>query len=540
MTESTKNLINSVHAVVDDFITGLLFSNPNLAQIEGFNAIIQKDIAEIKSKQVTILSGGGSGHEPAHAGFVGDGMLSGAILGNIFASPSVASILAGIRVSAGFHGVLLIVKNYTGDRLNFGMAMELAKREGIKCAMVIVDDDCALAKGKGITGGRGVAGTILVHKIVGAAARKGSSLEELVVLGNQVISSLKTMGIALSTCTIPGTQPSTRLSSPRAIEVGMGIHGEPGKEKTTLPTENAAKWVANTLVSQIIESFDASVLSALKKVNVALFVNNLGAVPTIEMGIMIKEIVQSILSSEKYDFEIVRLYHGPYMTSLDMNGLSITLLLLADSEIINLLDSPTTADAWSKMNWIFENSLFQQKYRIVPYSAPSTTSDVSSVNISNVVVSKSILEVIIKVCEIIISNEETLTRFDQICGDGDAGLVLRKGAEKVKEQMSSLVSSTSESNLDGVRLLSIIADSISASMGGSSGVLLELCFRAMSNYFTEKVNFFFFLVFYSYSIIAYCSMRSLPQRRNSPNRIGLKVMKKAFTQLNFMVVLMQE
>jgi dihydroxyacetone kinase len=171
---------------------------------------------------VTIISGGGSGHEPAHAGFIGAGMLSCAVLGNVFASPSVASILAAIRAVAGPPGVLLVVKNYTGDRLNFGLAAEMAKQEGIAVRLCIVRDDCALPVHKGITGGRGIAGTVFVHKVAGAAAASGSSLEDVFRAAEAAASNVYSLGLALSTCTVPGTPSSTRLSDPGLIELGMG------------------------------------------------------------------------------------------------------------------------------------------------------------------------------------------------------------------------------------------------------------------------------------------------------------------------------
>lgn len=175
---SSKKLINSPASVVPDAVEGLLLTDSRLIRVSNLNIVVRRDINESKEKYVSIIAGGGAGHEPAHAGFIGEGMLSGAVIGNVFASPSVSAILAAIRVVSGPKGVLLVVKNYTGDKLNFGMAMEKARQEKINVKMVIVDDDCALPIGKGITGGRGVAGTTFVHKIAGAAAAAGLSLDE--------------------------------------------------------------------------------------------------------------------------------------------------------------------------------------------------------------------------------------------------------------------------------------------------------------------------------------------------------------------------
>lgn len=187
---NTKKLVDDPSTAVEDMIVGLLYATPSLMRLEEWNVLIRKDIAVAKESQVTILSGGGSGHEPAHAGYIGEGMLSGAILGNVFASPSVPSILNAIKAVAGPKGVLLIVKNYTGDRLNFGIAAEKARSAGIAVQMVIVADDVALPPGKGITGGRGIAGTVLVHKIAGAAAAQGRSLDEVSALAKKAATSM--------------------------------------------------------------------------------------------------------------------------------------------------------------------------------------------------------------------------------------------------------------------------------------------------------------------------------------------------------------
>lgn len=455
----------------------------------------------IWNKQLFHCVGGGSGHEPAHAGYIGDGMLSGAVLGNIFASPSVASILAAIRAVGGSHGVLLIVKNYTGDRLNFGMAMEIAKQEGLQCSMVIVDDDCALQPGKGITGGRGIAGTVLVHKIAGAAAKLGYSLEAIHELAVKTVKSMKTLGIALTTCTIPGTAPSMRLAAPQSIEIGMGIHGEPGREKSTLPSENAARHVSSTLVAGVIRALEQHTHqpNSNEKKKAVLLLNNLGALPAIELGIILKETVEAILLHHP-QYEIIRIYAAPFMTSLDMNGLSITVLSVVNQynhQLVPLLDYPTSAPAWaSAMNHSYRPDDFNLQNRTLPYSHGGKLNSLSSLAVIHgtnaITVDRSILQLTLSVSTAIIANEPTLTSYDQICGDGDCGLVLRKGGEKVKELIEELLQKEEKKEIDLTSInvivfLNLIADTISASMGGTSGALLELFFRAMSNYLSDKV-----------------------------------------------------
>jgi len=280
--------------------------------------------------------GGGSGHEPAHAGFIGEGMLSGAVLGNVFASPSVASILAAIRIVAGPKGVLIIVKNYTGDRLNFGMAAETAKQEGIDVKLVIVADDCALPLGKGITGGRGLAGTVYVHKVAGAVAASGASLDEVHRAATLATARIGTLGLALSTCSVPGTPASTRLSLPGLIEVGMGIHGEPGREQMQLPETNAADRIASILVAGILDQpqsnaaetqvdLTAHRLTYTAGQRVAVMLNNLGALPVIEMQIVTRGVMLELAARGLVP---VRAHVGALMTSLEMAGLSLSLYVV--------------------------------------------------------------------------------------------------------------------------------------------------------------------------------------------------------------------
>lgn len=266
-------------------------------------------------------------------------MLSAAVLGNVFASPSVAAILAAIRVVAGPKGVLLIVKNYTGDRLNFGMAAELAKQEGVDVQMVIVADDCALPLGKGITGGRGLAGTIFVHKVAGSHAARGAGLAEVHAAATSAAAMTGTLGVALTTCTVPGTPASTRLAKPGLIEVGMGIHGEPGREQMQLPSTGAADAIVDILLSGILNSepscpdTGAAPESTMRKLGysagqrVVVMVNNLGGLPVLELQIITRGVM---LGLRERGLLPVRAYVGAFMTSLEMCGVSLSLLIIDD------------------------------------------------------------------------------------------------------------------------------------------------------------------------------------------------------------------
>lgn len=466
---STKKLINSVSQIACDALEGLLLTNTNLKRIGNLNIVCRNDILTYKNEFVTLISGGGSGHEPAHGGFIGDGMLSAAVLGNVFASPSVSTILAALRTCGGARGALLIVKNYTGDRLNFGMAMELAKQEGIECMMVIVEDDCALPEGKGITGGRGVAGTIFVHKIAGAVAASGASLLDVYRHACQAAKSVGSLGVALNVCAVPGAPVSQRLSDPSIFEVGMGIHGEPGREKRQLPSTGAADYVADIMVAGILGD-NGSISPRLKLVpgsTIAILLNNLGALAVIDMYIVAKRV---IINLKNRGFVPVRVFVGSFMTSLDMNGISLSIFRLDSSELpdnfLKFLDFPTSASAW-----VPSSSLEEYDDSVIPYNESQFKKA-----INGGVSCPLALDIVQAVCKQLIQIEPKLTEFDSICGDGDCGLTFKAGAECVLVAISSNGNITDDSAIfcDG------IADAVSSSMGGTSGVLLEIFFRAMA------------------------------------------------------------
>jgi len=470
-----KKLINTPESCVEEAVEGAMLTDSSLLKVEGLNILVRSDIAHIKSRFVTLISGGGSGHEPAHAGFIGEAMLSAAVLGNVFASPSVASIVAAIRVCAGPRGVLLIVKNYTGDRLNFGMASEIAKQEGVDVMMVIVADDCALPVDKGITGGRGIAGTVLVHKIAGAAAARGACLADVHRLACEAAARIGSLGVALSTCTVPGTPPSTRLSG-GLMEVGMGIHGEPGREQMALPAVGAADLVAQLLVDGILGvGRETPRLQHSAGQRVAVLLNNLGAVPVIEMQIVARSVMRSLLARGLVP---VRAYVGPYCTSLEMCGVSLSLLTLDDLSLVSL-DQHTTAPAWVKSSPLDLNTA-DISTRTIPY-----TPTIAATPAASLLLDVGVVGVAQRVCARITELEPLLTQYDAICGDGDCGIVMKKGALRVAADVEVFGSATS---VDASAFFTAVAVAVSASMGGTSGALLELCFRAMAASFTKTTQ----------------------------------------------------
>ncbi|CAM0150565.1 unnamed protein product [Urochloa decumbens] len=336
-----KKLINNPDDVVTEFIEGLVETYPGLQYLDGFpqiKVVLRADVERGAYDKVAVISGGGSGHEPAHAGFVGSGMLTAAVSGDVFASPPVDSILAAIRAVTGPMGCLLIVKNYTGDRLNFGLAAEQAKSEGYKMEMVIVGDDCALPPPRGIAGRRGLAGTILVHKVAGAAADAGLSLADVAAEAKHASEVVGTMGVALSVCTLPGQVTSDRLG-PKQMELGLGIHGEPGVAVVDLqPVDVVVEHVFKQILSQ-----ETQYLPITRGSNAVLLINGLGATPIMELMIAARKAVPEL--QLEYGIAVDRVYTGTLMTSLDMAGLSIT-IMKSDENILKRLDAPTKAPAW--------------------------------------------------------------------------------------------------------------------------------------------------------------------------------------------------
>ncbi|MEG1651342.1 MAG: dihydroxyacetone kinase subunit DhaK, partial [Oscillospiraceae bacterium] len=313
-----------------EMLTGLAKSNPNLVYSnDGLEVISRK---EKKVNKVGLISGGGSGHEPAHAGYVGKGMLDAAVAGNVFASPSPDRIIEGIKAADSGAGVLMIIKNYSGDIMNFQMAGELAEMDDIKTDFVVTRDDVAVPDSTYSTGRRGIAGTVFVHKIAGAAAEAGKSLEEVKAAAQKTVDNMRSMGMAMTPCILPGVGKAGFSLAEDEVEIGMGIHGEPGINREKMTT---AKVIAEKLISKILEDYDFS------GSEVAVMVNGLGGTPLMELYIMYNE-VEKILTGK--GIKIYKPFVGNFMTALDMTGCSISLLKL-DSELKELLDAPADTTA---------------------------------------------------------------------------------------------------------------------------------------------------------------------------------------------------
>ena len=325
-----KKIINNPTDVVSEALMGMQAAYPDkLVYTPKMEVISRK---EKKTDKVAVISGGGAGHEPLHAGFVGKGMLDAAISGNVFSSPSPDRIGSAIeQVSCG-KGVLMVIKNYSGDIMNFGLSADLAEMDDIEVAQVIVKDDVAVPDREEGTGRRGIAGTVFVHKIAGAKAEQGASLAEVKAAAEKAVRNIRTMGVAMTPCILPAVgKPGFQIADDE-IEIGMGIHGEQGVETTKI---KSAKEIAEILVGRILDDYDYS------GSEVAVLVNGLGGTPLMELYILNLE-VQKIL--EEKGIKAYRTFVGNYCTSIDMTGASVTLMKL-DDELKEVLDAPCDTPA---------------------------------------------------------------------------------------------------------------------------------------------------------------------------------------------------
>lgn len=326
-----KKIINEPQNIIEEMLNGIVKSYAALVHRVSDSRVIAKND---KTNQVGLVSGGGSGHEPAHAGFVGKGMLSAAVLGDVFTSPTPDQIEIAINDANQGQGVLLIVKNYTGDILNFEMAKDLAEMNDIPVEMVVVDDDIAVEDSTYTAGKRGVAGTVLVHKILGDAAKNGATLTELKELGDRVVAATKTIGVALKAATVPEVgKPGFTLAEDE-IEFGVGIHGEPGYRREKLQPSKA---LAQELVGKLIAAYDQ------KPKEIGVLVNGMGGTPLMEQFVFINDVLNLLLEENIHvSFHKV----GNYMTSIDMQGLSLTFIELSDSNWQKALDAEVNTISW--------------------------------------------------------------------------------------------------------------------------------------------------------------------------------------------------
>ncbi|CAA7400813.1 unnamed protein product [Spirodela intermedia] len=466
MAYQGKKLIGNPNDVVTEFIEGLVETYPGLQYIDGFpqvKVVLRADVTGKTYDKVAVISGGGSGHEPAHAGFVGEGMLTAAVCGDVFTSPPVDSILAAIRAVTGPMGCLLIVKNYTGDRLNFGLAAEQAKSEGYKVEMVIVGDDCALPPPRGIAGRRGLAGTILVHKVAGAAATAGLSLNEVAAEAKHAASVVGTMGVALSVCTLPGQVTSDRLG-PGKMELGLGIHGEPGAAVTDLQPVDV---VVSHILKQIL-STETHYVPITRGSRVILMINGLGSTPIMELMIAAGKAVPQL--QLEHGVAVERVYTGSFMTSLDMAGFSIT-VMKANAEILQRLDAPTKAPNWPVG---VDGKHPPTKIPVPLPPSRSTRNEEALTQPQELRKQGYVLQAAIEAAaNAIIGLKDSLNEWDSKVGDGDCGSTMFRGAAAILEDLRKCYPLN-----DAAETVNEIGASIRRVMGGTSGILYDIFCKA--------------------------------------------------------------
>jgi dihydroxyacetone kinase len=439
-----KKLINAVDDIVPQMLQGAALTDPGLTLLDGSVAIRSDAATQRDRGAVAIVSGGGAGHEPAHAGYVGPGMLSGAVVGDVFTSPSTDAVLGAIRAVGGPAGVLLIVKNYTGDRLNFGLAAEIARSEGIPVEMVVVADDVALSADGTNAGRRGLAGTVLVHKVAGAAADEGLSLAEVAAAAAAVADRVGTMGVALSACTLPAAgRPGFDLGADE-IEWGLGIHGEPGVERTRVEPADA---IADRLLSTILS--DRSIGEGTR---VALLVNNLGGTPPMEMSIVARAAIGRLRAA---GVTVERAWVGTFMTALEMAGCSLSVLPV-DDVVLARLDAPTTAPAWPAAH----------VGRVADEVAAATSTAAGSPPGHTPLLADAPLRAVVAgVAAALSAAEPELTVMDAAVGDGDLGFSLDRAARALSAELDRLPGGHPATTL---RAMSAIVRRV---VGGTSGPL---------------------------------------------------------------------
>ncbi len=405
-----KKLINQPLDVVRESLEGLALAQPGLALLRDRTIAVRADrvAADPTDRPVALISGGGAGHEPAHAGYVASGMLTAAVSGGVFSSPSVDAVLDAIRAVTGAAGALLIVKSYTGDRLNFGLAAEIARSEGYDVRMVVVADDVALSDDDENAGRRGLAGTVLVHKSAGALAESGGDLDAVTAVAQSVASAVGTMGLGLTPCVVPGSdQPGADIAE-GGVELGLGIHGEPGVMSIDLAP---ADELVEQLVDRIVEDRELG-----SGTQVVALVGSTGGTPPMELAIVCRAVQQGLA---RRGIELARLYQGLVMTSLEMAGCSVSLIPGdAHPDLIELLDAPTQSIGWPSRGVAAKPSVPQVD---VPAAPAPAEGEVGADD-------PACREAIDRVCRALLDAEDELTRMDKVVGDGDLGTALARGA----------------------------------------------------------------------------------------------------------------
>ncbi|XP_076626075.1 triokinase/FMN cyclase isoform X1 [Colletes latitarsis] len=457
-----KSLINSIDDAVTETLYGVSYAYPQLEYQASHKVVLMPHLEKRKNK-VSVICGGGSGHEPFAAGFVGRGMLTASVAGSIFAAPPSQHISYCIeRVSEYSQaGVLVVIPNYTGDCLNFGIAVEKARQAGLKVAEIIVNEDCSIPnEDQGVAGKRGLSGLLFVSKIAGALAERGLPLENIYETAQIVLKNMATYAVGLTTCAIPGQPPMFELSEDE-IECGMGVHGEAGYEKIKLRTCNE---VISFMLKRICDS-----LPIVSGDSVAAIINNFGALSQLEQGIVVHDLTKEL---QNMNIKLLRIYSGLLMTSLNSAGIHITLLKLPESHkdvFVSCLDDPTDAPRWPGCAYSIP---LESKQTTVH---EKVTRSIKQVGIQIDAQQQNLLKLCLKrACECLIEKENFINDLDRGCGDGDCGTTLKRLATEILRGLDSYCLSHPSS------VFSELAHVAEEQMGGTSGALYCLFFTSIA------------------------------------------------------------
>lgn len=460
-----KKIINKPETVVMEMCNGIALAHPELEFVRKYKVMKKKNI---NLNKVSLISGGGSGHEPAHAGFIGLGMLDAAVCGDIFASPSQIQVYQAIKATASKKGTLLIIKNYSGDMMNFKNAAYLAGEDGIKVDYVKVDDDIAVEDSLYTVGRRGVAGTVLVHKIAGAAAELGLELEEVKKVAEKAISNVRSLGFAFSSCTLPAKGTPTFELAEDEIEFGVGIHSEPGIRREKIAT---ADELAERIVSLILK--DMKIDDTCSE-EVALLINGFGGTPLQELYLFNNSVTAELA---KRNIKINRTFVGNYMTSIDMEGASVSIMKL-DDQLKELLSKESDTPAFKISGPVEPVEYIKLEENNDTENDVSfeveTSEDFACINNEKLNLDNMIY-IVDKMSQVIIENEVPFCELDSYAGDGDFGMSVAKGFKQLKREWKQILSEKHTNIGEFLNSCSLV---IMEHCGGASGPIWGSAFRA--------------------------------------------------------------
>lgn len=465
-----KKIMNQPETMVLEMCQGIVAADPQLELMAKYKVIKKRDINKNK---VTLISGGGSGHEPAHAGFIGKGMLDAAVCGDVFASPSQIQIYQAIKSTKSDKGTLLIIKNYSGDMMNFQNAAFLAEMDGITVDYVKVDDDIAVQDSLYTVGRRGVAGTVLVHKIAGSAAESGLSLAQVKTVANKAASHVRSIGFAFGSCTVPAKGTPTFSLADDEMEYGVGIHGEPGIKREKIIS-------AQALAKRMVDALSQD-LKLAKNDEIALLINGFGATPLLELYVLNYYVTQELAAKQ---ITIDKILVGNYMTSIDMAGASVSIMKL-DNELKQYLHIPCQTPALhitkEDSNYHFDPKLLFST-AIVDVQETELTDIGNNQVMGNNFSFANLKYLIHEMGEIIIKNEQPFCDLDSYAGDGDFGMSVAKGFKQLKREWNDIIAQSKDigSFLDHCSIV------IMEHCGGASGPIWGFAFKSAAKSCIEK------------------------------------------------------